>query len=292
MGEIVGAAVLAHVPTIVLPDEVRRELNEGNESTLYTGLFDVRREVLDVLRPDLVVVFDSHWYTTVEFCVAAHERRQGHFTSEELPRGMSAVPFDIKGDPEFARALAAVADRTEECWITAIDDPYLPIHYGTINLLGFLQRDEAWVSVSLAQTGETVDFLTVGAAVAEAVAGLDRRVFLIGSGALSHTFWPLRALRAHEAAGTQHIFTPEALEADRRVLDAWAKGDHASVLDGMPEYLKFRPEGRFGHYLMVAGAIGARECTARATTYSEYENSIGTGQVHVVFERPERGWTA
>ncbi len=292
MGEIVGAAVLAHVPTIVLPDEIRRELNEGNESTLYTGLFDVRRKVLDELKPDLVVVFDSHWYTTVEFCVAAHERRVGRFTSEELPRGMSAVPFDITGDPEFARTLAGVADRTEDCWITAIDDPYLPIHYGTINLLGFLQRDEAWVSVSLAQTGETIDFLTVGKAVAEAVASLDRRVFLIGSGALSHTFWPLRALRAHEAAGVQHIFTPEALEADRRVLEAWQKGDHAAVLDGMPEYLKFRPEGRFGHYLMLAAAIGGRDCTARGTTFSDYENSIGTGQVHVVFEPSAGGWTA
>lgn len=292
MGEIVGAAVLAHVPTIVLPDEVRRGLNEGNESTLYTGLFDVRRKVLDELQPDLVVVFDSHWYTTVEFCVAGHERRQGRFTSEELPRGMSAVPYDIKGDPEFAAALQAVGERTEECWITSIDDPYLPIHYGTVNLLGFLQRDERWVSVSLAQTAETVDFLTVGACVAEAVAGLDRRVFLIGSGALSHTFWPLRALRAHEAAGVQHIFTPEAAEADHRVLDAWAKGDHAAVLDGMPEYLRFRPEGRFGHYLMTVAAIGGRDCTARATTYSAYENSIGTGQVHVVFERPDGGWTA
>ena len=38
MGEIVGAGLLAHVPTIVLPDDLRRELNNGNESTLYTGL--------------------------------------------------------------------------------------------------------------------------------------------------------------------------------------------------------------------------------------------------------------
>jgi UDP:flavonoid glycosyltransferase YjiC (YdhE family) len=31
MGEIVGAGLLAHVPTIVLPDDLRRELNNGNE---------------------------------------------------------------------------------------------------------------------------------------------------------------------------------------------------------------------------------------------------------------------
>jgi aromatic ring-opening dioxygenase catalytic subunit (LigB family) len=292
MGEIVGAAVLAHVPTIVLPDDERRALNNGRESTLFTGLHEVRRKVFDVLRPDLVVVFDSHWYTTVEFCVAAQERRAGRYTSEELPRGMSGVPYDIPGDPEFARALAKESDDVEDCWITAIDDPFLPIHYGTVNLLGFLQGPERWVSVSLAQTGQTVDFLTVGACVARAVERLDRRVLLVGSGALSHTFWPLRELRAHEAGGEEHIFTKEAAAADHQVLDRWREGDHRAVLEDMPEYLRFRPEARFGHYLATVAAIGGTSCTAKATLYSDYENAIGTGQAHVVFERPVGGWSA
>ena len=34
MGEIVGAALVAHVPTIMLPEEVRLEINEGKEITL------------------------------------------------------------------------------------------------------------------------------------------------------------------------------------------------------------------------------------------------------------------
>jgi len=290
MGEIVGAAVLAHVPTIVLPDEVRLELNEGRESTLYTGMHAVRREVLDVLRPDLVIVFDSHWFTTVEFCIAAQARREGHFTSDELPRGMAAVPYGFDGDPAFAFAVAAAAGDVDDCWVTAIDDPYLPIHYPTVNLLGFLQGDERWVSVSVAQTGETPDFLAVGECVARAVAGMDRRVFLVASGALSHTFWPLRQVRAHEASGEEHIFSKEAAAADHGILDAWSRGDHASVIDSMPEFLKFRPEARFGHYLMLAAAIGGRRCTAVGRQFSDYENSIGTGQVHVVFDRPAAGW--
>ena len=71
MGEIVGAGFLAHVPTIVLPDDERRALNNGNESTLYTGLHQLRTEVFDVLKPDLVIVFDSHWFTTVEFVITS-----------------------------------------------------------------------------------------------------------------------------------------------------------------------------------------------------------------------------
>jgi 3,4-dihydroxyphenylacetate 2,3-dioxygenase len=289
VGEIVGAAVLAHVPTIVLPDEERRALNNGHESTLHSGLFEVRDQ-LDALDIDLVVVFDTHWFTTVEFVVAAHERRAGLYTSEELPRGMSQVPYDIEGDPEFAQVLAAAGSKRDECWITAIDDPYLPIHYPTVNLLRFLQSaGQRWVSVSVAQTGDTQDFLTVGACVAEAVEQLDRRVFLIGSGALSHTFWPLRELRAHESAGEEHIFTPAAAAADHRVIELWAQGDHATVIDEMPEYRTYRPEGRFGHYLMIAGALGGRDLTWKGTAYSEYENAIGTGQIHMFFTPPPDG---
>ena len=47
MGEIVGAGLLAHVPTIVLPEEERRELNEGKEITLVTGLRELRRDVFE-----------------------------------------------------------------------------------------------------------------------------------------------------------------------------------------------------------------------------------------------------
>ena len=34
MGEVVGAALVAHVPTIMLPEETRLEINEGKEITL------------------------------------------------------------------------------------------------------------------------------------------------------------------------------------------------------------------------------------------------------------------
>jgi hypothetical protein len=42
---------------------------------------------------------------------------------------------------------------------------------------------------------------------------------------------------------------------------------------------------------MMAGALGEQACTARARQYGEYENSVGTGQVHLWFDRPADGWT-
>jgi 3,4-dihydroxyphenylacetate 2,3-dioxygenase len=292
MGEIIGAGLLSHVPTIVLPDDVRRELNHGKESTLYTGLRQLRRDIFDVIKPDLVIVFDSHWFTTVEFVITAHERRQGYFTSEELPRGMSSVPYDFPGHPEFARLVGSIADETEDCWITPIDNVHLPISYATLNILSFLQGPESWMSVSCCQTGSPDDFLLVGSIIAEAVRRSELRVVLVASGALSHTFHTLRRVRETEAADPKYIFSLEARAADERVIAQLCDGDHAAVLTEFPEFVKLRPEARFGHYLLLAGALGGARCHAPARAYSEYENAIGTGQVHLWFDQPAGGWAA
>lgn len=291
MGEVVGAALLAHVPTIVLPEKDRRELNNGADSTLVAGLEELRRDVFEVIDYDTVVVLDSHWATTVEFVVTAHERRAGLFTSEELPRGMVRRPYDFRGDPELAEAVAANADE-HGTWITAIDDPYLPIFYATTNLWEYLGKglDKRWVSIGVCQTADTEDNLRLGRALGQAVAEVDRKVVVIASGALSHTFWPLRELRKHEAAGIEHIFTPEAAAADFERLEWFRNGDHARVLETMPEFYRFKPEARFGHYLMMIGALGEGDCTARSRQYGEYENSVGTAQVHLWFERPAGGF--
>jgi 3,4-dihydroxyphenylacetate 2,3-dioxygenase len=294
MGEVVGAGLLAHVPTIMLPLADRMELNGGKDFSLVAGLEQLRQDVFSTVEYDTVVVLDSHWATTVEFVVAAHDRRAGLFTSEELPRGMCRVPYDFPGDPELAHAMAA-AGSGRETWVTAIDDPYLPIFYATVNLWHYLGRglpDKRWTSVSVCQTGDTEDFLRAGRALGDAIAGLDRRVLLLASGAMSHTFWPLRELRDHEAAGTEHIFSPEALRADLDRIDWFTAGDHAQVLATMPDYLRYKPEAKFCHYLQLIGALGESAVTAPARQYGEYENSVGTGQVLLWFDRPEAGWTA
>ncbi len=292
MGEVVGAGLLAHVPTIALPEDVRRSLNHGNDTTLVVGLRQLRREVFDTLDYDTVVVLDSHWATTVEFVVTAHDRRKGLFTSEELPRGMSQRPYDFQGDPELAQLIASKGEQ-HGTWITAITDEHLPIFYATTNLWEFLGDglpDKKWISIGVCQTADGEDNLRLGRALGDAITESDRKVLLIASGALSHTFWPLRQLRDHEAADPKHIFTPEAYQADLERLEWFAKGEHARVLETMPEFYTFKPEARFGHYLMMIGALGEGDCTATSRQYGEYENSIGTGQVHLWFDRPAEGF--
>jgi hypothetical protein len=42
---------------------------------------------------------------------------------------------------------------------------------------------------------------------------------------------------------------------------------------------------------MMTVALGGEEYTATGEQYSDYENSVGTSQVHVWFDKPENGWT-
>ena len=292
MGEIVGAALVSHVPPIVWPDAERIDLYGGVDTTLVAGLHRLRAERLDRLQPDTVVVFDTHWFTTVEHIVSAHDRRSGLFTSDELPRAMRDVPYDMPGDPELALAMAALAEGRDDTWILACAEPSLPVHYPTINLLGFLQRDERWLSIGICQTATPDDWLLLGELLAAAVAGLDRRVVLLASGGMSHRFWPLRQFRQHETADPANIATPEARAADEEVLARLLAGDHAAVIDDWGDFRRVSPEGFFAHYLMMVGAIGGRSCMAAGEMYSEYESAGGTGQAHVWFERPDAGWTA
>ncbi|MBN4047433.1 hypothetical protein JYT71_00345 [Acidimicrobiaceae bacterium AH-315-P05] len=285
MGEIVGAAFVSHVPTMVMPENGRMALNNGVDTSLVAGLYELGAAKLAPLEVDTVVVVDSHWITTIEHVVSSHDRRVGHFTSSELPRGMSGVPYDMPGDRELAEAWAEGSSNCDDTWVTAIDDPYLPVHYATTNLLPFLQRDESWVSASVCQTAQPDDFLLFGRLLAEAIAKVDRRVVILGSGGLSHRFWPLKQFRDHEAADPdEHIRSPEAAAADRKVIAMMLGGDHRGVLDYLPSYREFEPEALFAHYVTMVGALGGGDCTLTGQQFGEYESVAGTGAAHIWFD--------
>ncbi len=221
MGEVVGAALVAHVPTIMLPEDVRLEINEGKEITLVPGLQRMRADCIDRLEPDTVIIFDTHWESTFEHIVTSQDRRKGLFTSHELPRGMKQIPYDMPGDPELAELIARQADGRDDCWILACDDPHLPVFYGTINIWTFLGRpDTRWISVAINQTCDTNDFLLLGKLIGDAVAASDRRVVLLASGGMTHRFFNFKELRQRESQrAPDNIYDMAYYEADMKVLD-------------------------------------------------------------------------
>ena len=77
-------------------------------------------------------------------------------------------------------------------------NPHLGVHYPTINVVHYLHRDEAVLSVGVCQTAEAHNFLELGACLAEAIRRTpDARVALLGSGGMRHTFWPLDVILDH-----------------------------------------------------------------------------------------------
>lgn len=292
MGEVVAAGLLSHVPTIMLPRETRLELNEGREISLVPALQRIRAEKFETLDYDTVLVLDSHWFTTVEFVITSHGRRAGLFTAEELPRGMCRIPYEWRGDPELAQA---IADRGEPngTWITPIDDEYLPLYYPSVNIWSYLGKglDKRWLSMSVCQTGDMDDFLRVGRAIGQGIAASDRKVIIVATGSMSHTFHTLKELRKHEASDPSHLFSRKAYDMDQERLQWFFDGRHDRVLETMDDFMTVRPEGKFAHYLMMAAALGEQDFSAPGVQYGDYENSIGTSQVHVWFDRPTDGWT-
>ena len=99
MGEIVGAALVAHVPTIMLPEEVRLEINEGKEITLVPGLHRMKAECLDRLQPDTVIVFDTHWESTFEHIVTPTSAGRAGSRATSCPEAWRASRTTCRATP-------------------------------------------------------------------------------------------------------------------------------------------------------------------------------------------------
>jgi 3,4-dihydroxyphenylacetate 2,3-dioxygenase len=283
MGEIVAAVLAGHVPTVMLPEAVRRAMGNGEDTSLVEGFYAMNQALEDAAA-DTLVIFDTHWFTTTEHVVDGRVHHAGVYTSEELPNAISDYAFDYEGAPELGALIEELA-RERRIPARNTTNEHMGHNYPTLNVLHYVRRGpEKVLSVGVCQTATAEDFLEFGEVIGQAVRRSNAKVALIASGGMSHKFWPLKELREHNGFDPSDIHTADAREQDEQILDLWAAGDHAAVIDMYPEYRKFSPEGFFGHYLMMAGALGGRHWSAKGRLMSNYENAVGTGQAHVWFE--------
>jgi 3,4-dihydroxyphenylacetate 2,3-dioxygenase len=286
VAEIVAAAVVAHQPMVMVPEKVRVALGgTGHDTTLVEPGYRLIREKLAALEVDTLVIFDTHWFTTTEHVIAGAAHFRGLYTSDEMPRNISDLPYDYPGAPELATSWHSVG-KERGLFTVNVTTASLPRHYPTINLVQHLRTRERVLSCGHVQTASASYYLAIGEALAEAARRVPTgRIALLGSGGMSHQFWPLELIRDHFAYDPSHVISTDARASDARILELWARGDHASVLEMYPDYQRrFHPEGRFSHYLMALGAMGGAGCRVPGEQLSAYENAVGTGQVHVWFD--------
>jgi 3,4-dihydroxyphenylacetate 2,3-dioxygenase len=283
MGQIVGAAIVAHHPGLVQTLEVRLQRGNGRDSSLVEGFKRVR-ERIDAVRADTFVLFDTHWITTGMHLVAGATHYKGDYTSSELPFSMSHVAYDYRGAPDLARLVEQVAQEKKVAARNATD-LNLPLHYPTLNVVHHLGRSEKVLSVGTCQTARFHHFLQMGAVLAEAVKRSDARVVLLASGAMSHKFNDLDFVPRNPCGwDPENVSDPKNRALDLEVLGLWKEGRHDIVLDRFPELEEAKYEGHGAHYAQMMGALGGKACRARGTQLSDYENAAGTGNAHVWFD--------
>lgn len=290
MGQITGAAIVSHHPGLMQCEDFRKLMGAGQDSDLIAGYARLREKIA-AARPDVVLVFDSHWFTTGYHLIDGGARYQGSYISDEMPWYLHGVPYDYRGHPEFALAVEAVAQE-KGVPSRAINHPDLGRQYATINLVKQLRlelMDVPVVSASCCQNCDWPHFLQAGEVVGEAIRRSDLRVVMLASGALSHRFnridWTPKHPRIfHE----DNVSSPENVASDKGAIELFKQGRHDTILANWnDEYRKRTWEAFGGHYLQMLGAMGGADCRARGEVLSNYENARGTGNVHIWFDTQE-----
>ncbi|MES2959236.1 MAG: extradiol ring-cleavage dioxygenase [Pseudomonadota bacterium] len=287
MGQFVGAALVSHHPGLMQCEEFRVLQGAGADSDLIAGYARLRERIA-AAQPDVVVVFDSHWFTTGYHLVDGGSHYSGTYLSDEMPWYLHGVPYDYRGHPELAVAIEAVS-RERGGYNRAIRHPDLGRHYPTINLVKHLHfglNDTPVVTVSSCQNCDWPHFLKSGEAIGEAVRRSDLRVLMLGSGALSHRFNPIDWKPNHPRIFHEsNVSRPENITSDKGAIELFRQGRHDTVLERWNDEYRKLPWEAFGaHYLQMLGALGGADCRTRGEPLSDYENARGTGNIHIWFQ--------
>lgn len=286
-GSIVGAALVSHHPGLMQCEEFRRAMGAGQDSDLISGYARLRERIA-AARPDVVLIFDSHWFTTGYHLADGGEHYRGTYISDEMPWYLHGVPYDYRGHPQLALQIEAVS-REQGGYNRAICHPDLGRHYATINLIKQLRLELSHTPVLTLSSCQNCDwrhFLKSGEAIGEAIRRSGLRALMLASGALSHRFngidWTPKHPRIfHES----NVSRPENIDSDKGAIELLKQGRHDTVLERWDDEYRKLPWEAFGaHYLQMLGAMGGADCRAKGQPLSAYENARGTGNIHIWFD--------
>ncbi|WP_170516661.1 3,4-dihydroxyphenylacetate 2,3-dioxygenase [Ruegeria atlantica] len=281
MGEIVLAAKMTHVPTMLMSEQEGPV--KGARKTAIDGHREIARRAKE-LGADTVVICDTHWVVNAGFHINANKHFEGLFTSNEFPQFIKDLPYAYDGDPALGDAIADIATKKGVHTLSHQVDS-LELEYGTLVPMRFMSREADLKVVSIAAwcTVHSHDeSRLVGEAIREAVEASDSKVLLVASGSLSHKIWPNKDYAANN--GTFTISSEFNRQVDLHVLDMWQAGDHATFLKMLGEYANFCcGEGSMHDTAMLYGALGWDSYDAKCEVVTEYFPSSGTGQTNVIF---------
>ena len=280
MGQIVLAAKVSHVPSLILSEA------EGSP------LKPARQEAVDSLRElgrrarerdvSTFVVFDTHWLSNFGYHINANPHHRGSFTSHEAPQMIQDLSYDLPGDPALAESIAREAGGAG-LKVLAHRVGSLGLEYGTIVPMHYMNADghAKVVSVATPLFTSPEESRILGEATRRAIDQSGERVAVIASGSLSHRLWPNKKLGPEAWTSVASEFNRQV---DLRVLELWQQRRYREFIDMLPDYAtKCNGEGGMADTIMLFAALGWDGFDGAAEQLCEYFPSSGSGQVNVEF---------
>lgn len=279
MGELVLAAKVTHVPSLMLSETI--EPLKGTRDGPINSLRQLGRRARE-RGADTFVVFDTHWISNFGFHINANAWHRGTYTSPEAPHMISDVAYDYPGNPDLAGLIAAETAKTGPLAL-AHRVGSLPVEYGTIVPMHYMNADNRFSVVPIASPvfASVDENRRFGAAVHRAVKQSGNRVAVLASGSLSHQLFE-NAKLGPEA--WNRISSEFNRQMDLRVLELWRDGRFAEFCAMLPDYTrKCNGEALMADTVMLFGALGWDSYDGEAEQLCDYFPSSGSGQVTVEF---------
>lgn len=279
MGEIVMAAKVTHVPSLLISERPGPLFGARDEA--IAGLREIGRRC-EERGVDTYLVFDTHWLSNFGCHMNANGFHKGIYTSHEAPHMIQNLEYGYPGDPDLGDRIAAESGRAG-VEILAHKVETLPLEYGTIVPMRYMngagrRRVISVASPLFATVDENRRF---GEAARRAIERSDRKVAVIASGSLSHK------LIANAEVGDSQWDAPAPefnRQMDLRVLELWRARDYRAFCGMLPDYsTKCNGEALMADTHMLFGLLGWDGYTGETEIITPYFPSSGAGQINAEF---------
>jgi len=279
MGQIVLAAKVTHVPSLMLSEQ--NGALKGRRAPAIEALKEIGRRARG-RGVDTFLIFDTHWLSNFGFHINANARHAGTYTSHEAPHMIQDLTYDYPGDPALADLIAeAAAGNGLEVHAHRVKS--LALEYGSIVPMHYMNPDGSRKVVPVASPlfASIDENRKFGEACRQAIVRSNANVAVLASGSLSHKVVSNRDV----GEGQWDIVASEFnRQMDLRVLELWGARRYREFVGLLPEYAtKCSGEALMADTAMLFGLLGWDSYDGAAEQLCDYFPSSGTGQVNVEF---------
>jgi 3,4-dihydroxyphenylacetate 2,3-dioxygenase len=275
MGEIVLAAKIAHVPSILISE--RPGPLYGKRADAINALKEIGARA-KARGADTFLVYDVHWISNFGGHMNANARHRGVYTSHEAPHMIQNMAYDYRGDPELGDAIAAESKKLG-LDVLAHRVETLSLEYGTIVPMHYM-NEGGWarvLSVAAPIFASVEENRRFGEACAKAIAASGRKVAVLASGSMSH-----KLISNNQVGDNQwgQVGSEFNRQVDLRVLDLWKERRYGEFVRMLPDYsTKCNGEGLMVDTHMIFGLLGWDKYAGETEILCPYFPSSGSGQV-------------